>query len=515
MLGIMKTWMIGVAGVVLSTMADVPIHAAARASDIVSISLGSDVTTMDPHTTSSAITNTIHRYVFDTLTHRPKGAIEPIPWAAKSIELVDPRTYEFRMREGVKFTNGEDVDAEAVRFSLLRPRQPGFRSAQSEIFRNIVSVEIVSKWVARVHLDAPDPGLLNRLSDYGNLVPPKYYASISQEDAAVHPIGGGPYRLVRWVKDVEMVFEVNPDYWNKDLAAIKTVRIVPVREDGTKVAALLAGEINLVNQLPSQYIARVKNDPRTKVESAKGTRIFHLGFTHAIKSPLSDMRVRRAIAYAIDRSVLVKDVAEGYGAVANTPLHEWTEGFDANQSWPYPYDPAKAKALVAEAGYPNGFDITFYGTAGRYTKDKEMGEAIAGFLQAVGIRANYQPLTWSRYVEVFKGRGQPDGKPFLYYIGYGNGNGDTDATLLAIAGCKGVWSAYCDAGVDKELNVALGSVDRSERDRIFRRIVTKLTNDVAQVFLWQEDAVYGMSKDVQWDIRNDDRVYAWEVRRRP
>lgn len=494
------------------------ITTASRAADIkpgmITISLGSDVDTMDPHTTSSAITNTIHRYVFDTLVSRPKGAVTAVPWAAKSVQVVNPTTYEFTMRPDVKFTNGEDVDAAAVKFSLLRPRTPGLRSAQSKIFRNIKDVEVVSKWVARVHLTAPDPGILNTMSDYGNLVPPKYYSSISPEEAAVKPIGSGPYKLVRWTKGVEMVFEANPNYWNDKISLIKTVRIVPIREAGTKVAALLSGEVNLVASIPPQYIPRLQKDPRTTVAIEKGTRIFHLGFTHQIKSPLSDLRVRKAIAYAIDRKVLVKDVAEGYGTIANSPLHQWTEGHDPDRKWPYPYNPAKAKELLKKAGYPNGFDITFYSPAGRYTKDKEMAEAIAGFLQNVGIRARYQPLTWSRFVEVFRARNKPGAKPFLYYIGYGNGNGNTDRTLSAIASCKGVWSGYCDPALDKLMDKALGTADHKERAALFTKIVNKMIANVSHVFLWQEDVLYGMTKDIQWDVRNDDRVYAWEIHRK-
>lgn len=481
---------------------------------MITISLGSDVDTIDPHASSSAIGVSINRFVFDTLTNRPKGAVKAVPWAAESIRLVDPTTYEFKMREGVKFTNGEDVDAEAVKFSLLRPRTPGYRSAQSRIFRNIKDVEIVSKWVARVKLNAPDPGLLNRMSDYGNLVPPKYYASISQQDAAVKPVGSGPYKLVRWTKGVEMVFEANPDYWNKELVLTKTIRVVPIREDGTKVAALLSGEVNFAANIPPQYIPRLKKDPRTTVAVEKGTRIYHLGFTHNIKSPMSDVRVRRAIAYAIDRNVIVKDVVEGYGAVANSPLHEWTEGHDANLKWPYPYNPAKAKELLKEAGYPNGFDIDFYSPAGRYTKDKEVAEAISGFLQNVGVRAHYHPLTWSRFVEVFRAKNKPGTKPFLYYIGYGNGNGDTDSTLSAIAACKGVWSGYCNPAIDKLMDKALANPDLKARDAIFKEIVNKMIADVSHVFLWQEDALYGMTSDIQWDVRNDDRVYAWEIHRK-
>jgi peptide/nickel transport system substrate-binding protein len=352
------------------------------------------------------------------------------------------------------------------------------------------------------------------LCEYGNLVPPKYYAQIGQEDAAVKPVGSGPYKLVRWTKDVEMVFEANPDFWDKKLERLKTVRVVPIREDGTKVAALLSGEVNLVANIPPQHIPRLKNDPRTKVITDKGTRIYHVGFTHGIKSPLSDVRVRQAIAHAIDRDVLVRDVVEGYGAVANSPLHQWTEGHDDKLVWPYPYDPAKAKALLKEAGYPDGFEIPFYSPAGRYTKDKEVAEAIAGFLSAVGIRANYQPLTWSRFVEVFRAKSQPGAKPFMFYIGYGNGNGDTDRTLNAIAACKGVWSAYCNPDVDKMMDKALVTPDLPQRAAIFRGIVDKLVAEVSHVFLWQEDALYGMTRDVTWDVRNDDRVYAWEIKRK-
>jgi peptide/nickel transport system substrate-binding protein len=295
---------------------------------------------------------------------------------------------------------------------------------------------------------------------------------------------------------------------------LKTVRVVPIKEDGTKVAALLRGEVNLINQVPPQYIPRMKEDERTKVATDKGTRIFHLGFTHRIESPLNDVRVRRAIAHAINRDLIVKHVVEGYGTVANSPLHDWTEGYDPKAPSKYPYDPKKAKQLLKEAGNGDGLEITFYSPAGRYTKDKEVAEAITGFLQQVGIKVKYQPLTWSRFVQVFRAQKEPNAEPFMYYIGYGNGNGDSDRALNAIAGCKGAWSGYCSKDLDKKLNEALGTVDIKERERIFREIVAMMVEDVSHVFLWQEDAIYGMSQDVTWDVRNDDRVYAWEIDRK-
>ena len=476
----------------------------------ITISLGSDLETMDPHTNTSALTTTLHRYLFDTLMHRPNGT-DLQPWAAKSVKQIDPKTLEFKMREGVTFANGEDVDAQAVRYSLMRPLQPGFKTVLTPLFRVIDRVDVVDKWTVRVYMKTSDPGLLRRLADYGHLVPPRYYSRLSPEEAALKPVGSGPYRLARWEKGVEIVFEANPDYWKPDAPHVKTIRVVPIKEDGTKVAALLKGEVELVNQVPAQYIEKLKGAADTRVELVRGTRVFHVGFTHGIDSPLKDIRVRKAVAHAIDRSVLVKNVVEGYGIVANQPLHQWTEGYDAKRTWPYEFNPQKSRQLLAEAGYPNGLDVDFISPEGRYTKDKEVAQAIAGMLQAAGFRVKHTSVVWNRFVETFNGRNNPGAKPFIYYIGYGNGTGDTDASISAVAACKGAWSGYCNADLDRALDEAASTMDRKKRDVIFRNITTLMANDVSHVMLWQEDSVYGMRKNIVWAIRNDDRVYGWEL----
>jgi peptide/nickel transport system substrate-binding protein len=481
---------------------------------VVSISLGSEVVTMDPHAASSALTTTMHRYVFDTLTHRPKGVTKAIPWAAKKVVQVNPTTIDFFMREGVKFTNGEDVDAESVKFSLLRPRIPGYKNVQKKRLRSIKRVEVVSKWVARVILKKPDPGMVNRMADWGNLVPPKHYANTKPEDVAIKPIGSGPYIMVRWDKGSQMVFKANPNHWNTKIKAIKNARVVPIKESGTKVAALLKGEVDLINQLPSQHLAKVKKSKKARSKIVQGTRIFHLGFSHAIDSPLQKLSVRRAISHAIDRSVIVKSVVDGHGNVANQALHEWTEGHDPNAKWPYNYDLGKAKKMLAEAGYPNGFEIDFIAPAGRYTKDKEVTQALAGMLNAAGVKVNFKPLAWKRFVQVFRARGKAGAKPFIYYIGYGNGSGDSDGTLGSITSCKGSWSGYCNPKVDEKLQSALTNLDLKARGVAFRDVVKMMTKDVSHVMIWQTEFIYGLGSKVEWDARNDGRIYLWDISRR-
>ena len=400
------------------------------------------------------------------------------------------------------------------RLSNTASRAPSARDSRrsrGRLFRNIERVEVLNKWVARVHLKGPDPGLFIRLSERGNLVPPKYYSSISQEEASVKPIGSGPYKPVRWKKGVEIVFEANPNYWNPDYPKVRKIRLVPISEPGTMVAALLKGEVDLVNNVPAQYIPRVESNPTTEIKAVHGTRIYHLGFTHSIKSPFQDLRVRKAIAHAVNREILVKAVVEGRGVIGNQPLHEWTEGYDPHRKWPYEYNPEKSRKLLAEAGYPNGFTIDFYSPTGRYMKDKEIAEAITGMLTKVGIQAKFEPLTWQTFVSRFnKVRTNPD-KPFLYYIGFGNGSGDTDGCLNAIAACKGAWSAYCNPELEKRIDEAAVTVDLKKRAELFQTITQKMAEDVSQVMLWQEDSIYGTNRRIQWDARNDDRVYVWEI----
>ena len=286
---------------------------------------------------------------------------------------------------------------------------------------------------------------------------------------------------------------------------------MPIREAGTKVAALLKGEVDVINQVPAQYIAKIEESDKAGIKIVRGTRIFHLGFSHGIESPVQDLRVRKAMAHAINRDVIVKAVVEGRGAVANQPLHEWTEGGDDTRQWPYEYNPAKAKELLAEAGYPDGFSINFYAPAGRYTKDKEVTEAMAGFLRQVGIDVKYEALTWKKFVATFRARTNADAEPFLYYIGYGNGGGDSDRALSAIASCKGAWSGYCNPEIDEKLELASATIDLDKRRTLFQEITKTMADDVSHLMVWQEDAVWGLSNRVFWDVRNDDRLYAWTL----
>jgi peptide/nickel transport system substrate-binding protein len=476
----------------------------------ISVSFGADAVTMDPHTDSSAILTSVHRFVFDTLMDRERGNILPTPWAAKSYKILDGgRTIEFQMREGVKFTNGEDVDAEAVKFSLLRPRTPGFKTVQLLTFRAIDRVEVVSKWVVRVHLKYVDLGILNRMANWGHLVPPKYYSKLGQPDAAIKPIGSGPYKLARWQRGVSMTLEANPNYWHSEYPKVKTVRVLPLPENTTRVAALLKGEVDIIRNIPAQFIPQIKANPKTEVQTTRNVRIHQVGFL-PMGGPTLDRRVRQAIAHAIDREAIVRDVVQGTGAVVNQPTHQWTEGYDPKFKWPYEHNLAKAKKLLAEAGYPNGFSIDMLASSERYVYAKEVPEAIAGMLSQVGIKVNLQLVAWRTFTTRFRGqKTKSNVKPMIYYYGYGNGGGDSDDTLNAQNACTGKWSGYCNPAMDKLLQLAGSASTPERRQEIFRMITEATAEDASHIIIWQTDDIYGLTKRVDFKIRGDDRIDVW------
>jgi ABC-type transport system substrate-binding protein len=476
----------------------------------ITITFGTSPVTMDPHTSSSAILTSILRFSFDTLMHRARGKAVPVPWAAKSYKVLNGgRTLEFHMREGVKFTNGEEVDAEAVKFSLMRHRAPGFKTVQKRAFRAIDRVEVVSKWVVRIHLKYIDLGYLNRLANWGHLVPPKYYASINQSKAAIKPIGSGPYKLVRWRKGIGMTFKANPNYWHPKYPKVKTIRVLPLPEKGTRVAALLKGEVDIIRNIPAQFIKQIEDNPKSGIQSTRNVRIFHLGF-NPMGGPTLDRRVRQAMAHAIDRETIVRDVVEGKGAVFNQATHQTTEGYNPKAKWPYDYNPKKSKKLLAEAGYPNGFSIDLLASSQRYPYAKAVPEAMVGMLGKVGIKVNLQLVTWRTFTTRFRGQKKKrNPKPMLYYYGYGNGGGDSDNALGAQNACKGKWSGHCNPAMDALLRVAGSATTLERRQEIFRLTEEAMAKDAAKLIIWQTDDIYGLTKRVDFKIRNDDRIDIW------
>ena len=372
---------------VLTVLLLLPVAVSAAPAGKVTIAQGVDPTTLDIMNQQETPASVVGAHIFEGLYERDPS-LKIIPALATELpKLVAPTTWEVKLRKGVKFHNGEDFNAEAAKFSLERVKDPKMRASSN--FRPIDRVEIVDQQTIRVHTSKPWPTFLSIMTfAQASMYPPKAYAGKEPADISRQPIGTGPYKFVRWAKDEEIVLEANTGYW-RGAPSIKTVVFKPIPDDAVRVAALQNGEVDVAVNIPPHLANPIANHPKLFLSTAPSIRTIQLMFqTHEFdpkthkatgpyKGPTADKRVRQAIQYALDPDDIIKNVLDGKAmrmATMLTPLHF---GFDPALK-PIKQDVDKAKKLLAEAGFPNGLELTLNGPQGRYVRDKEVLEAAAG-----------------------------------------------------------------------------------------------------------------------------------------
>ena len=466
------------------------------AAEIVVLS-GIDPNTLDPYlmTTLNPEEN-IGFHIWDQLVWRTADR-ELVPMLATSWALIDDLTWEFTLREDVDFTNGEHFTAEAVRFSLERARDlPG--SVNSTPYGiSYASSEILDDYTIRIHTERPAPNLTRELSNF-NIVPPRYYADTPLEELAEHPVGSGPYRFVSWERDGPLVIEANDDYWGGAPAIQKiTMRAVP--EASARIAELETGAVDLISNVPPDQTNLVQTD-RSRVEAMEGLRRIFIYIHLEEGKPWADVRVRQAMNYAVDVNTIGETLFAGYARRYATFMNPPNDNPDLK---PYPYDPEKARALLAEAGYPDGFDVILNTPVGRYNKDKEAAEAVAAYLREVGIRAEVIPVDWSTYLQEML---VPRQNLQLGLIGFGT----TTSELLEAQQLTKDYPLEITDWYNEEYEAlyaqAAGTLDREERLALLYRAQAIAYEECPWIWLWRQYNFYGVSKRLQWTPRADERI---------
>jgi peptide/nickel transport system substrate-binding protein len=314
--------------------------------------------TLDPAMHRSRDTETVIRNMFDALVTRTRGS-KVVPEMAKSWKEVNDRTFIFTLRPGITFQNGDPVTADDVVFTFERVLTPGAIGGESSPRKGLLGplarVEKVSADTVRFVLDKPFPPLLQALVHF-QVVPKQYIERVGEDTFAKKPIGAGPFKFVRGSLDSEVVMERYDGYYggSPDLppvgpALVKHVIFRTMPEPSTRVAALLAGEVQIIQAVPADLVKRLSKSSRVRVYSVQGTRSYEIELNNK-KPPFNDVRVRQAINYAIDWQSILKDIYGGYGTRLSTCFLPSGFGYDAALK-PYPYNPEKAKALLRQAGY--------------------------------------------------------------------------------------------------------------------------------------------------------------------
>lgn len=409
-------------------------------------------TWFDPAETPGIITPFMFLYALHDALVKPMPDDPLAPSLAEAwSESADGLTYEFILRAGVTFHNGDPVTAEDVKFSFLRYKGTSAR----EYRERVRDVEIVDARRVRFHLKQAWPDFMTFLgtpaTGAGWVVPKQYVEQVGDDGFKQHPIGAGPYRFVSHEPGVAVVFEANEQYWRK-VPAVKRLVFRGVPEETTRVAMLKRQEVDITFGLGGALAEEVQRDPRLKLEPVYPPAVWFVYFTEQWdpKSPWSDRRVRLAANYAIDRQAINEAETLGLSKLTGTTM---PRDFDfVLPREPYPYDPVRAKQLLKEAGYPNGFD------AGEITPNPPFypfAEATANFLSAVGIKLKMRTMERAAFFTSWREKKLPN---LILGVSGAFGNAATRIEAFAVSGGSYAYGGYAD--ID-----ALFARQSVERDR--------------------------------------------------
>lgn len=451
------------------------------------IGIYQDVATLSPvRTTSAANLRTIVQIV-ERLFRIDPASGDIVPYLATGWERVDDNTITITLRPGITFTNGEPMNAEAVKFSLetlaVEPTHMNHLGA-------VERVDIIDDLTVNVVTSIPIPVLPLTLAQFGHVIPPAYYQEVGPDGFAAKPIGTGPFMFESQVPGQSITLVRNDNYWD-GASAIESIVYRPIPEDSARISALLAGEIDIATNVPGSQYNRIDNANGVHIASVVGYSA-KLGLLDALPgSPLEDPRVRQAVNYAVNKELLLEVLNGGHGTLS-TCQTATPQFFGHNPNLqPYPYDPDKARALLAEAGYANGVDVVFKYRVS--SGDDELSEAISAMLEEVGFRVEQVLLEGGEFLRQLTALE-------LRHLAVAGISTAPDAIYPLKVWVTGAsYSYYSNADFDAAILEAEQTIDENRRRELLHTAAQIACDDPPLLYLFTLEELYGVS----------DRVIGW------
>ncbi|HEY9550527.1 MAG TPA: ABC transporter substrate-binding protein, partial [Kiloniellaceae bacterium] len=431
---------------------------------------------------------------------------------AESWKALDPLTYEFKLRQGVTFHDGSPMTAEDVKFTFDRLIQEGAMEGQTSPRKSLLGpleeIRVVDERTVQMILSEPWP-ILPAMLPFQEIVSKAHVEKVGVNGMADQVNGTGPFKLVEWRRGDSVIMERFDGYYGgaTDIppvgkACVDRVIFKMIPENASRVAALLAGDVHIIDALPTHAVKQVENNPGTHVLSVRGTRSSYIALNNQ-KPPFDDVRVRHAVAHALDRQLIVDKILDGNATLIDGILSP--DAFGKNTGLPtYAVDPEKAKALLAEAGYPDGIDVTL-DVEGAH---KDTAEAIASLLTKSGIRTRVVVGETSQLVSRYRTKGEPiDGQMWL--TSWGNGSLDPADIFVPThrTADRGNSSGYANKELDALLDTANTELDQAKRAEIYHQAEAIVNKDLPMVYLWVAKELYGVSDKVSgWQPSADSRM---------
>jgi len=468
-----------------------PVRGQARAA---TVALYADAVTLDPFDTNDNLSYSIERTMYDGLIgFTPEMKLKPqlaLSWDASP----DARVFTFRLRRGVKFHDGTPFNAESVKINFDRARDPGQKLRRYSLFEMIEAIQVLDEYTVRFTLRKPFGAMLfNFAHPAGRIISP---AAIKRGGAYIarNPVGTGPFKFVNWAPGREIVVERNSDFWQTAEPRVDRIVFKLIPEDASRVAMLLSGEAQFAFGVPGVQAEAVSRAPGITLEKRWSIYASYVAL-NTQRGPFRNLAVRQALNYAIDKNAIVKVVLRDFGRPLDAPMAPGTAGYSPVQAGGWPYDVAKAKALLSEAGFPNGFPAVLW--LGSATQTLRLGEAIQQMLEKVGVKVQLQPME-AGTLSAVRFKPLADNQSQMNLSGWSPSTGDADWALRPLFG-GGSWpptlfnlSFYKNAKVDALLADALATADEIHRAKNYAEASRIIWDEAPWIFLYNEVILAGV-----------------------
>ena len=517
-----------VAAAILSVLATASLMAGAQT---IRIANQGDALSLDPHSLNESLQLSVAANVYETLTGRNKD-LSLAPLLATSWKQTSPNVWRFELRKGVQFHDGTPFTADDVVFSLTRAMTPP--SNMTAYVQSIKEVKKVDDFTVDLILKGPSPVLLRELTDArimskawsekNNAVKAQDYKAKEENFASRNANGTGPYKLVSWQPDAKATLTKNETWWDKPGGNVDEVVFTPIKSAAARTAALLSGQLDFINDPPLQDLERLRANGDLKIMDGTENRTIFFGMDQNRdellyssvkgKNPLKDKRVRQALYQAIDIEGIRKTTMRGMSIPAGTMIapsvHGWSKDIDARAS---KYDPDAAKKLLADAGYPDGFEVTLDCPNDRYVNDEAICQAVTAMWTRVGVKTRLNTQAMATYISKIQ-----KFDTSIYMLGWGVATMDAlysldslVSTIDAAGGAAGNFNLgrYSNKEVDTLIGQIKVETDEKKRDVAIAQALKLLKDDYGYLPLHHQIRPWAMRKGVETVYRPDDRPVPW------
>lgn len=496
-----RTMARNVSAAAVTALLALPSLPAAAAPNAITVALPGDFPGLDPSKDTSPLGFNYRLNVFDALTELQRdGKLNP-RLAESWTFSPDLTEWTFKLRQNVKFHDGSPFSADDVVFTINRIKADNTSPVRTFI-RLVDSVEAVDPHTVKFKLSQPY-GIFHRQISYVNQMSKTYFDKVGDQGYATKPVGTGPYKLVRWVKDDRMELEANPDYW-RGAPAIKKATLRPIPSEASRTAALLSGEIDLVPALPPSAIDQLKANRDLDVNTAPSFRVIFVAF-NVNKAPVDNPKIREAIDVGIDRQAITDKLLRGLGKPTGIMVPPMNIGYDPSFK-PVAFDPQKAKKLVAEAGY-DGTPIPLQYPNNNIVMGNEVVQAIAGYMTAAGLKVDIKPMEFTAFFPLWL-QSKLDG---MYFFAFGSTQYHAESVLTTMYEA-GSHAYKVDMEIDALLKKQRMITDPEEQTKVIAAAFRKSNENRYHLPLYDEMQAYAAKKSVGYSPWPDGFVRLYDFK---